>query len=112
MVGCNVASGALALPQLLLAEASNILRRSALTGAIAPEQASVAHGDLLDLRIELFPYAPLRIEVLGTSGVWELVWRLVRGNSGRLQRTARHPGAAAGQTTGTPCLFLLSEQSS
>lgn len=56
----------LAAPHLLSAEASNILRRSVLAGAISPEQASLAHADLLDLRVELFPYAPF------ASRIWEL----------------------------------------
>ena len=59
-------SDSLAAPHLLSAEASNILRRSALAGAISPEQASLAHADLLDLRVELFPYAPF------ASRIWEL----------------------------------------
>ena len=45
-----LASDWLAAPHLLTAEASKILRRSALTGALSPEQASLAHADLLDLR--------------------------------------------------------------
>jgi len=56
----------LAAPHLLMAEAANILRRSALAGAISAEQASLAHADLLDLRVELFPYDPF------ASRVWEL----------------------------------------
>lgn len=64
-----LASDSLAAPHLLTAEASNILRRSALSGAISAEQAALAHADLLDLRVELFPYAPF------ASRVWEL-----RGN--------------------------------
>ena len=56
----------LAAPHLLTAEASNILRRSAQAGAISPEQASLAHADLLDLRVELFPYAPF------ASRIWAL----------------------------------------
>ena len=59
-------SDSLAAPHLLTAEASNILRRSALTGAISAEQAALAHADLLDLRVELFPYAPF------ATRVWEL----------------------------------------
>ncbi len=59
-------SDSLAAPHLLTAEASNILRRSALAGAISPEQASLAHTDLLDLRVELFPYAPF------ASRIWAL----------------------------------------
>lgn len=59
-------SDSLAAPHLLTAEASNILRRSALAGALSREQASLAHADLLDLRVELFPYAPF------ASRIWAL----------------------------------------
>ncbi len=51
-------SDSLAAPHLMPAEATNILRRSAAAGVISAEQASLAHADLLDLRVELFPYAP------------------------------------------------------
>lgn len=59
-------SDSLAAPHLLTAEASNILRRSALAGAISAEQASLAYSDLLDLRVELFPYAPF------ATRIWDL----------------------------------------
>jgi predicted nucleic acid-binding protein len=59
-------SDSLAAPHLLTAEASNILRRSALVGAISAEQASLAYSDLLDLRVELFPYAPF------ATRIWDL----------------------------------------
>lgn len=62
-------SDSLAAPHLLMAEASNILRRSALAGAISAEQASLAYSDLLDLRVELFSYAPF------ATRIWDL-----RGN--------------------------------
>lgn len=61
-----LASDSLAAPHLLTAEASNILRRSALAGVLSPEQASLAYADLLDLRVELFPHAPF------ASRIWEL----------------------------------------
>lgn len=61
-----LASGPLAAPHLLMVEAANILRRSAASGAISAEQASMAHADLLDLRVELFPYAPF------AARIWEL----------------------------------------
>jgi predicted nucleic acid-binding protein len=48
------------------AEAANILRRSAAAGAISAQQASLAHADLLDLRVELFPYMPF------AGRIWEL----------------------------------------
>lgn len=62
-------SDSLAAPHLMMAEASNILRRSALAGAISAEQASLAYSDLLDLRVELFPFAPF------ATRIWDL-----RGN--------------------------------
>jgi predicted nucleic acid-binding protein len=58
-----LASDTLAAPHLMPAEAANILRRSALSGAISAEQASLAHADLLDLRVELFPYAPFAARI-------------------------------------------------
>jgi predicted nucleic acid-binding protein len=56
-------SDSLAAPHLLPAEAANILRRSALAGTIPAEDASLAHADLLDLRVELFPYAPFAARI-------------------------------------------------
>lgn len=49
----------LAAPHHMPIEAANILRRAALTGDVTAGSAAVAHEDLLALRIELFPYAPL-----------------------------------------------------
>lgn len=59
-------SYALMAPALLPAEAANILRRAGLAGEISAEVASLAHRDLLDLRVELFPYEPLG------ERIWEL----------------------------------------
>ncbi|NIP56815.1 MAG: PIN domain-containing protein [Gemmatimonadetes bacterium] len=59
-------SGFLAAPHLLPVEAANILRRAALAGEISTDAAALAHGDLLSLRIELFPYEPF------APRVWEL----------------------------------------
>jgi predicted nucleic acid-binding protein len=61
-----LAGGSLAAPHLLTVEAANILRRSAASGTISAEQASMAHADLLDLRVEFFPYAPF------AARIWEL----------------------------------------
>jgi predicted nucleic acid-binding protein len=49
----------LAAPHLMPVEAADILRRAALAGDITADSASLAHGDVLDLRVELWPYAPL-----------------------------------------------------
>jgi predicted nucleic acid-binding protein len=49
----------LAAPHLMPVEVANILRRAALAGDISPEVASLAHADLLSLRVRLFAYEPL-----------------------------------------------------
>ena len=59
-------AGPLAAPHLMLLEAANILRRAALRRDISGEIASMAHQDLTDLRIDLFPYEPF------AARVWEL----------------------------------------
>lgn len=56
----------LAAPHLMPAEVANILRRAALSGDISPDSAALAHADLLDLPVELFPYEPF------ADRVWEL----------------------------------------
>jgi predicted nucleic acid-binding protein len=54
----QLVSGPLSAPHLMPVEVTSILRRSAAQGEITPDVASMAHADLLDLRVELFPYAP------------------------------------------------------
>ncbi len=56
----------LAAPHLMPVETANILRRASLAGDITADSAALAHGDLLDLRVDLWPYAPL------TERCWEL----------------------------------------
>lgn len=57
---------ALAAPHLVLAEAANILRRGQLAGDLSADIASLAHADLLDLPLALFPYEPF------ASRIWAL----------------------------------------
>lgn len=64
-----LATEQLSAPHLMPGEAANVLRRAAMAGRISADVASLAHRDLTDLRVELFPYAPL------AGRVWEL-----RGN--------------------------------
>jgi predicted nucleic acid-binding protein len=61
-----LASGPLAAAHLMPVEAANILRCSALAGDISDDVASLAHADLVSLRLEHFPYLPF------ASRVWEL----------------------------------------
>lgn len=59
-------SDALAAPHLMPVEVANILRRAVASGELTADAASMAHADLLALRIDLFPYGPF------SSRVWEL----------------------------------------
>jgi len=59
-------SAHLAAPHLMPVEVANILRRAAAAGDISPDAASLAHADLQDLTVELFPYHPL------AARVWQL----------------------------------------
>lgn len=56
----------LGAPHLMPVEVASILRRAAAAGEISGDVAAMAHSDLLDLRVELFPYGPF------ASRAWEL----------------------------------------
>jgi predicted nucleic acid-binding protein len=61
-----LASNPLAAPHLMPVEAANILRRAARTGEVSIDVAALAHADLVNLPVELFPYRPF------ATRVWEL----------------------------------------
>jgi predicted nucleic acid-binding protein len=61
-----LATEPLSAPHLMPVEAVNILRRAAAAGDVSADAASMAYADLLDLRVELFPFAPF------AARVWEL----------------------------------------
>ncbi len=61
-----VAADTLVAPELMLAEATNILRRLEFRGEVSRIEADSAHRDLLRRDIELFPFAPF------ADRVWEL----------------------------------------
>jgi predicted nucleic acid-binding protein len=56
----------LAGPHMLPAEVTNIIRRAALHGEMSAASAQVAHSELLDLPILLFPFAGV------AARVWDL----------------------------------------
>ena len=68
-VAASISGALLAAPELALFEAANIFRRQMLFGALDQTQATLAHQDLVDLSLELWPSAPL------AERAWEL-----RGN--------------------------------
>lgn len=53
----------LAAPALLPFEVANIIRRHEASGLITSDQAALAHADLLDMAIELWPYDLLAARV-------------------------------------------------
>lgn len=56
----------LCAPHLMPAEVADVLRRAVRAGDLSADAASLAYADLLDLRVELYPFAPLAVRV------WEL----------------------------------------
>jgi predicted nucleic acid-binding protein len=58
--------GQLAAPHLLPVEVASMLRRAVQSGDLSTDLATLAYADLLDLRIQLYPYAPFSVRV------WEL----------------------------------------
>ena len=61
-----VVEGVLIAPELVLVEASNVLRRLEGSREISHVEASFAHASLLRLELDLFPFAPF------ADRVWEL----------------------------------------
>jgi len=61
-----LASGFLQAPELVLAEATNVLRRLERAKLITTPEANAAQEDLMQLDIELFPFEPF------ASRIWEL----------------------------------------
>ena len=99
--------GPMAAPHLMPVEAANILRRSALAGDISADVASLAHEDLVSLRLELFPYTPC------ASRVWELrsnitaydAWYVALAET--LGATLATLDARLSRATGTRCVFAV-----
>jgi predicted nucleic acid-binding protein len=64
--GAQLGRGPILAPHLMPAEVADTLRRSVRTGATSRDAASLALADLMDLRIELFPFPPF------ARRAWEL----------------------------------------
>jgi predicted nucleic acid-binding protein len=55
-VADTVAGAALSAPELMPYEAGNVLRRRAAAGDLDPTAAALAHGDLVCLDADFYPY--------------------------------------------------------
>ena len=62
----QLADAHLFAPHLLPFEVANVLRRNQLDSSLGPELTTLAHADLIDLRVELVPYEAV------ADRVWEL----------------------------------------
>lgn len=61
-----IAENSVYAPELVLVEATNVLRRLELSNRISSPEASAALGDLMQLELELFPFEPF------AERIWEL----------------------------------------
>jgi predicted nucleic acid-binding protein len=59
-------TGPLCAPHLMPVEVASVLRRAVTAGALSADAASLAYADLLDLRVELYPFAPFAVRI------WEM----------------------------------------
>jgi predicted nucleic acid-binding protein len=59
-------AGPICAPHLMPVEVASVLRRAATAGDLSADAASLAFADLLDLRVELYPFAPVAVRV------WEM----------------------------------------
>jgi predicted nucleic acid-binding protein len=62
----GLAGEVLTAPAHLHVEVSNVLRRTVLAGRLAREVAALAHRDLVQLPVTVFPFEPL------ADRIWEL----------------------------------------
>lgn len=100
----------LAAPHLMPVEAANILRRAAQAGDISADTATLAHSDLVALRMELFPYEPfaervweLRENVTTYDGWYVALAESLEANLATLDRKlAQAPGPHCGFETPPP----------
>ena len=102
-----LASETLAAPHLMPVEVANILHRAGRAGELSRDVAALAHGDLLDLRVELFPYEPF------AGRVWELIENLTAYDAWyvALAELIEAPLATLdeklGRAPGTRCTFSI-----
>ena len=61
-----IENGALHAPELVLVEATNVLRRLERAKQVSRSEANAAHDDLMELEIELLPFTPF------ADRIWEL----------------------------------------
>jgi predicted nucleic acid-binding protein len=102
-----LATEPLGAPHLMPVEVASTLRRAAQAGEISADTASLAHADLLELPVELFPYEPcaaraweLRATVTAYDAWYVALAELLGAKVATLDgRLARVPGPRCGFET-------------
>ncbi len=97
----------LGAPHLMPVEVASMLRRAAQVGQISADAAALAHANLLDLPVELFPYDPcatraweLRATVTPYDAWYVALAELLGAKVATLDgRLARAPGPCCGFET-------------
>ena len=74
-------------PHILPAEAANVLRRAAVRKAVSHDVASLAHGDLLAMQLDLYPSEPF------ADRVWDLRASLSAAPAAERPATATSTGS-------------------
>ena len=100
----------LVAPAHLGVEVASALRRLAASGAIGADVATLAHADLLDLRVQTYPYAPfgervwaLRSVASTYDGAYVALAEALHAPLATLDgRLARIPGVACAIETWEP----------
>jgi predicted nucleic acid-binding protein len=102
-----LAAGSIEAPELVHAEATNVLRRLERSKRISTAEANAAHDDLMHLAIELFSFAPF------ADRVWELRHNLTSYDAWyiALAEALETPLATLDEklagTSGPTCTFLM-----
>lgn len=97
----------LAAPPLVYPDVAQVLQRASAQEEISADVAALAHGDLLDLRIDLIGYAPLadRIWELGPTLSGYEAWYVASAEL--LEAPLATLDRRLSQAPGTRCEFLL-----
>lgn len=97
----------LVAPELVLVEATNVLRRLETSKRLSPLQAGAAARDLLDLPLELVPFVPFadRIWVLRENLTSFDAWYVAVAEE--LELPLATLDGRLSQATGPRCRFLL-----
>ncbi|MDA0700116.1 MAG: type II toxin-antitoxin system VapC family toxin [bacterium] len=64
----TLAGAHLTAPHLMPIEVANVLRRAQILAALSSDVATLAHADLLDLDVDLYPYEAVADRVWGLRG--------------------------------------------